>query len=126
MHGTTPELCVIVCEMVARIRVREPVAPELLNGKLTDWMTPLATVNGVAEPITVPLEFRNVTVPVQDATAGTPTQVPMHERGGDAIFTRLICAVSELASPTGGVFKVPVEEFVPVVVVVVVVVLVPL
>ena len=119
MHGTTPELCVIVCEMAARISVREPVAPELLNGKLTDWMTPLATVNGVAEPITVPLEFRNVTVPVQDATAGTPTQVPVHaKRRGDAIFTRLICAVSELASPTGGVFKVEVEVFVVVVVVV--------
>jgi hypothetical protein len=115
LHGTTPGLCVIVRDMVARISVRVPVAPELLNGKLTDWMTPLATVNGVAEPITVPLEFRNVTVPVQDAAAGTPTQGPMHERRGDAIFTRLICAVSELASPTGGVFDISVT--VPVVVV---------
>src|SRR5215472_4210951 len=96
--------------MAARISVRVPVAPDLPNGRLTDWMTPLATVNGVAEPIAAPLEFKKVTVPAQDAA------VP--SAAFDASFTRLICAVSELASPTTGVFEVPVEVFVVVVVVV--------
>jgi hypothetical protein len=70
-------------------------------------MTPLATVNGVAVPMTVPLALRNETVPVQEAA------VPLDEF--DAVFTILICAVSELASPTGGVFDVSVT--VPLVVV---------
>jgi hypothetical protein len=87
--------------------VRVPVTPTFANGRLTELMTPLATVNGVAVPMTVPLALRNETVPVQEAA------VPLDEF--DAVFTILICAVSELASPTGGVFDVSVT--VPLVVV---------
>ena len=94
LHGG-PEFGVNVREMVARISVRVPVAPDLPNGRLTETMASLATVNGVAEPIAVPLALRNVTEPVQDAA------VPFE--AFDAVLTKLICAVSELARPRCGV-----------------------
>lgn len=103
----TPEFSVTVRVMTPRISVRVPVTPTFANGRLTELMTPLATVNGVAAPMTVPLAFKNEIVPVQEAA------VPLDEF--DAIFTTLICAVSELASPTAGVFEVSVT--VPLVVV---------
>jgi hypothetical protein len=78
-----------------RISVRVPVTPTFAKGRLTEKIAPLATVNVVAEPIAVPLAFRNETVPVHDAA------VPFE--AFEAVFTRLICAVSELASPMGGV-----------------------
>ncbi|MGA7240880.1 MAG: hypothetical protein WBY44_34675 [Bryobacteraceae bacterium] len=103
----TPEFNVTVRVITPRVSVRVPVTPTFANGRLTELMTPLATVNGVAVPMTVPLALRNETVPVQEAA------VPLDEF--DAVFTILICAVSELASPTGGVFDVSVT--VPLVVV---------
>jgi len=105
-HGT-PEFSVSVRVIAPRISVRVPVAPTLANGKLTDWMTPLAAVNDVAVPIALPLAFKNWMAPVHEAA------VPLEEF--DAVFTTLICAVSELASPTAGVFDVSVT--VPLVVV---------
>jgi hypothetical protein len=103
----TPEFNVTVRVMTPRISVRVPVTPTFANGRLTELMTPLATVNGVAVPITVPLAFKNEIVPTHEAA------VPLDEF--DATFTTLICAVSELASPTGDVFDVSVT--VPLVVV---------
>jgi hypothetical protein len=64
-------------------------------------------VNGVAAPIIAPLAFKNEIVPVQEAA------VPLFE--AEAVFTTLICAVSELASPTGGVFDVSVTVLLDVV-----------
>jgi hypothetical protein len=103
----TPEFSVTVRVITPRISVRVPVTPTFAKGRLTELMTPLATVNGVAVPITAPLAFKNEMAPVQEAA------VPLDEF--DATFTTLICAVSELASPTAGVFEVSV--IVPLVVV---------
>jgi hypothetical protein len=98
-HGT-PESSVTVRVMTPRISVRVPVTPTFAKGRLTELMTPLATVKGVAVPMIVPLAFKNEIVPAQEAA------VPLDE--AEAVFTTLICAVSELASPTGGVFEVSV------------------
>src|SRR5579884_1281779 len=70
-------------------------------------MAPLATVKVAAVPIAVPLEFKKETVPAQEAA------VPLERF--DAVLTRLICTVSELARPMGGVVEVSVT--VPLVVV---------
>jgi len=93
--------------MTPRIFVRVPVTPVFAKGRLTELMPPLATVNGVAAPISAPLAFKNEIVPVQEAA------VPFFE--AEAVFTTLICAVSELASPTGGVFDVSVTVLLDVV-----------
>jgi hypothetical protein len=105
-HGT-PEFSVSVRVITARITVRVPVAPTFANGRLTELITPLATVNDVAVPIAVPLAFKNEIVPVHEAA------VPLDD--AVAVFTTLICAVSELPKPTGGVVEVAVT--VPLVVV---------
>ena len=94
-----------MCVITPRISVRVPVTPTFANGKLTELITPLPTVNDVAVPIAVPLAFKKEIVPVQDAA------VPLDEAA--AALTTLICAVSELANPTTGVLvvcvTVPVE-----------------
>jgi hypothetical protein len=105
-HGT-PEFRVTVRVMTPRISVRVPVAPTFANGRLTEVMTPLAMVNGVADPMEAPLAFKKEMVPVQEAA------VPLEE--ALAVLTTLICAVSELARPTTGVLEVSVT--VPLVVV---------
>jgi hypothetical protein len=71
-----------------------PVAAVLAKGRLTEEVTPLAAVNDVALPITVPAALAKEIVPVQDAA------VPLDE--AVARFVTLIWAVSELANPTGG------------------------
>jgi hypothetical protein len=103
----TPEFSVTVRVITPRISVRVPVTPTFANGRLTEPMAPLASVNAVAVPIAAPLAFRNEIVPVQEAA------VPLDD--ADAVFTTLIWAVSELASPKTGVSAVSVT--VPVVVV---------
>ena len=97
-HGT---LDVLVSEITPRTSVRTPVDAVLANGRDTDAVTPLATVNGVAVPITVPAAFANEIVPVQDAA------VPLDEEV--ARFVTLIWAVSELANPTAGKLDVRVD-----------------
>jgi len=62
--------------------------------RLTDEVTPLAIVNEVALPITVPAAFKKEIDPVQDAA------VPLDVAG--ARFVTLIWAVSELANPIVG------------------------
>lgn len=93
--------------MAMRISVRVPVTPTFPNGMVTEAIAPLVTVNGVAAPMAAPLALKNEIVPAQDAA------VPPVEF--DAVFTTLTWAVSELASPTGGVVEVAVT--VPLVVV---------
>ena len=95
---------VVVRAITPRTSVRVPVAPDLPNGKATEAMTPLAIVNEVGEPIAIPLAFKNEIDPVHDAF------VPFSAL--DAVLTTLICKVSELASPTGGVSKDVVNVFV--------------
>jgi hypothetical protein len=63
-HGTSE---VVVSAMTPRISVRTPVDAVFAKGRLTDAVTPPATVNEVALPITVPAAFANEIVPVQDA-----------------------------------------------------------
>jgi hypothetical protein len=65
-----------------------------MNGRVAEKIWPLVTVKGVAVPIVAPAELTNDRLPVQEAA------VPLDELA--AIFTTLIWAVSELASPTGG------------------------
>jgi hypothetical protein len=91
-----------------RISVRSPVAPTLENGRLTEEICPLVTVNAVAVPMAVPLEFTKEILPVQDAA------VPLED--AVAVFTTFSCAVSELPSPTGGELKVRVDVVLVVVV----------
>ena len=93
--------------MTPRISVRVPVMPVFAKGRLTELMTPVATVKGVAAPINAPLAFKNEIVPAQEAAA------PFFE--AEAVFTTLICAVSELANPTGGVVEVSVTVLLDVV-----------
>jgi hypothetical protein len=90
-HGT-PEVAFSV--MMPRTSVRTPVAAALAKGIVTEEVTPLAAVNEVALPITVPAALTKEIVPVQDAA------VPLDE--DVARFVTLIWAVSELANPTGG------------------------
>ena len=80
--------------MMPRTSVRTPVAAVLAKGRLTEEVTPLAAVNEVAPPITVPAALAKEIVPVQDAA------VPLDE--DVARFVTLIWAVSELANPTEG------------------------
>ena len=61
----TPE--VLVSEITPRTSVRTPVDAVFAKGRLTDAVTPLATVNEVAAPITVPAALAKEIVPVQDA-----------------------------------------------------------
>jgi hypothetical protein len=84
--------------MTPRTSVRVPVTPIFAKGSGTEEMTPLANVKEVAVPIAAPLALTNEIVPVQEAA------VPADE--AEAVFTTLSCAVSELATPTGGVFMV--------------------
>jgi hypothetical protein len=90
-HGT-PDVSVSV--MTPRTSVRTLVDAVLAKGRLTEAVTPLATVNEVALPITVPTALANEIVPVHDAA------VPLDE--DVARLVTLIWAVSELANPTGG------------------------
>jgi hypothetical protein len=90
-HGT-PDVAFSV--MVPRTSVLTPVAAVLAKGSVTEEVTPLAAVNEVALPITVPAALAKEIVPVQDAA------VPLDE--DVARFVTLIWAVSELANPTGG------------------------
>jgi hypothetical protein len=79
--------------MTARTSVRTLVEAVFAKGRLTEEVTPLATVNEVALPITVPDAFRNEIVPVQDAVSVVEDV---------AVFVTLTWAVSVVANPTGG------------------------
>jgi len=70
-----------------------PAAAVLANGNEADEIWPLVTVKFVALPITAPLALRKEIVPVHDAAV--PSELAA------ARLTTLICAVSELARPTG-------------------------
>lgn len=94
-HGT-PE--VEVSAMMPRTSVRTPVDAVLAKGRVTGAVTPLATVNEAAVPITVPAAFAKEIVPVQVAAVPLADDV--------ARFVTLIWAVSELANPTGGKLEV--------------------
>lgn len=93
--------------MTPRTSVRTPVEAVLAKGRLTEEVTPLATVNEVALPITVPPAFTKEIVPVQDAVSVLEDA---------AVFVTLIWAVSVLANPTGGRLEVCVRVVVVVVV----------
>jgi hypothetical protein len=80
--------------MTPRTSARTPVAAVLAKGRLTETVTPVAAVNEVALPITVPAALTKEIAPVQDAA------VPLDE--AVARFVTLIWAVSELANPTEG------------------------
>jgi hypothetical protein len=80
--------------MIPRTSVRTPVAAVLAKGRDAEAVTPLAAVNGVALPITVPAALTKEIVPVQDAAVLPDEDV--------ARFVTLTWAVSELANPTGG------------------------
>ena len=80
--------------MTPRISVRRPVAPTLGNSNEEEKIWPVPAVNDTGVPMAVPAALRNEIVPVQAAA------VPFDELA--AVFTTLICAVSELASPMGG------------------------
>ena len=86
-----------MCDHRASFRPRAGDAG-LDEGRTHGSDRPLPTVNEVAVPIAVPLVFKNAIVPVQEAA------VPLDD--ADAVLTTLICTVSELARPTGGVFEV--------------------
>ena len=88
-HGTSE---VVVNAMTARTSARTLVEAVFANGRLTEEVTPLATVNEVALPIAVPAAFRNEIVPAQDAVSVLE----------DVVFVTLTWAVSVLANPTGG------------------------
>jgi hypothetical protein len=93
--------------MTPRTSVRTLVEAVFANGRLTEEVTPLATVNEVALPITVPAAFTKEIVPVQDAVSVVEDV---------ALFVTLIWAVSVLANPTGGKLEVCVRVVVVVVV----------
>jgi hypothetical protein len=93
--------------MTPRTSARELVEAIFAKGRLTEEVIPLATVNEVALPITVPAEFTKEIVPVQDAVSVVEDA---------AVFVTLICAVSVLANPTGGRLEVCVRVVVVVVV----------
>jgi hypothetical protein len=84
--------------MTARTSVRTPVAPTLVNGRLAEKIWPVVIVKFVALPMVAPVDETNEMLPVQDAA------VPVEDAA--AVLTRFTCAVSELASPIGGVLKV--------------------
>jgi hypothetical protein len=90
-HGTS-ELVVVV--RTARISPRGDVSPLLENAKVTEVTASEARVKLVAVPIVVPAEFRNATVPVQDAA------VPLDV--AEARLMRFTPMVSVLAKPTSG------------------------
>jgi len=92
-QGAAPEPVVSVTVTTLRTSVRVPDAPTLENGRLAENVCPLVTVNDVAEPIAVPLEFTKPIVPVHEAA------VPVEE--AVATLTTFTCRVSELASPMG-------------------------
>jgi hypothetical protein len=90
-HGT-PDVSVSV--MTPRTSARALVDVVLAKGRLTEEVTPLATVNEVAAPITVPAALAKEMAPVHDAAVPLDDDV--------ARFVTLTWAVSELANPTGG------------------------
>jgi hypothetical protein len=92
--------------MTPRSSVRTLVEAVFANGRLTEEVTPLATVNEVALPITVPAAFTKEIVPVQDAVSVVEDT---------AVFVTLIWAVSVLANPTGGKLEICVRVVVVVV-----------
>ena len=93
--------------MTPRTSVRTPVAPAREKGRFAEKIWPVAIVNEVAVPITVPAALTNESVPVH--AAAVPVEVD-----AEAVLTTLSCTVSELASPMGGEVndRVVVEEVV--------------
>ena len=71
-----------------------PVSPDLEYCRLMEVTSPLVMVKLAGLPIAVPEEFAKDTLPVQLAA------VPVDD--AEALFSRLICRVSVLASPIGG------------------------
>ncbi len=55
--------------IAARTSVRTLVEAVFAKGRLTEAVTPLATVNEVEVPITVPAAFMKEIVPVHDAVS---------------------------------------------------------
>jgi len=88
----TPE--VRVAEITALSSPRLPENPALVKGRLTDEVTPLATVNVVAVPMVAPAVLTKDTVPVQEAA------VPLDD--ALAKLVRSSRAVSVLPNPKGG------------------------
>ena len=79
---------------VARTTPCGPVNPAAEKGRLTEVVTSVAILNGVAVPMVVPAALRNATLPSHDAA------VPAWEAA--ATLVKLIRAVSVVPRPNGG------------------------